>query len=207
MSKVKIFVKILLGIAFSAFVLSFLLWLIHFLNAPQGLYIEYNGTVYGNTVLGSSTGGISVPYNSSVTFTIGNSDDWGVYSVQDCIVNIVPNVDNTHDVEFTVGGHYKSSLYSAEADLSTAFCYDYDGKSIPVSSDGTFTITTVKESITELLNAVYPEGVTVDGEYLLSDYPYVAILITSPDESDTLYIPLRYSVGVDTVDIDGGIVF
>ncbi len=177
--------------------------IIYLINRPQGMYIEYDGTTYDST---SASDGVSVPYNSEITFTICNSSGWGVYSVQDCTVKIIPNVDDSHDFEFTVIGNSKPSLYSSESDLSAAFCDSYDGNGIAVSSDGTFTITTYIIDMSEILNAVYTEGVTMDGEYTLRSYPYVALYIVSPDGSESLTIPLY-------VDIDGlqvnkvGIVF
>lgn len=208
MSKMNTFLKVLLGIVVSLLIVGAVLLLLFYLNAPQGLYIEYNGTVYGNTVLGSSSGGLSIPHNSSVSFTIGNSDGWGVYSVQDCTVKIVPNVDDTHDFEFTVEGDNKPYLYSYETDLTAAFCENYDGNGLDISADGIFTITTDKKDIADILASVYGSPVVYEGEYFVSSYPYIALNVISPDGSQSLTIPLLYQAAVEGIELDkDGIVF
>lgn len=205
---INIFVKMLTAIIVVLLVLGIIGGVIYLLNRPQGLYIEYNGTAYGDTALGSSTGGISIPYNSAATFTIGNSDGWGVYSVQDCTVKIVPNVDDTHDFEYTVEGNAKPSVYSGEADLTVAFCENYDGNGLPISEDGTFTITADKNDVADILEAVYGQTITLDGEYLISVYPYIALSVTSPDGGQTLTVPLFFAAGTEIIEIDkDGIVF
>ena len=199
---INIFVKILTAIIVVLLVLGIIGGVMYLLNRPQGLYIEYDGTTYGNTALGSSTSGISVPYNGTATFTIGNSDGWGVYSVQDCMVKIVPNVDDTHDFEFTVKGNAKPSVYSSEADLTAAFCEDYDGNGLQIAADGTFTITVDKIDVADILEAVYGQTITLDGEYLTSIYPYIALSVTSPDGGQTLTVPLLFAVGVEGIELD-----
>lgn len=208
MGKFKTFLKVLLSLAVLAVVVVAVLWLVNFLGSPQGLYVSYNGVAYGNTALGSSAGGCVIPYRQAVTFTVGNANGWGVYSVQDCVVKVIPNVDDAHDFEFTVNGATRPSEYSGETDLTAAFCDGYDGNGLPVSSDGTFTLTVDELTVMDILNAVYAEGVTADGEYLLFDYPYIALSVTSPDGSETLYIPLRLGDMVSGVELDkDGIIF
>ncbi len=199
---INIFVKILTAIIVVLLVLGIIGGVMYLLNRPQGLYIEYDGTTYGNTALGSSTGGITVSYGETATFTIGNSDGWGVYSVQDCTVKIVPNVDDTHDFEYTVKGNAKPSVYSGEADLTAAFCEDYDGSGLPIAADGTFAITADKIDVADILEAVYGQTITLDGEYLTSVYPYVALSVTSPDGGQTLTVPLLFAVGVEGIELD-----
>lgn len=199
---INIFVKMLTAIIVVLLVLGIIGGVIYLLNRPQGLYIEYNGTAYGNTAIGSSTGGLSVPYDSTVTFTIGNLDGWGVYSVQDCTVKIIPNVDETHDFEFTVEGEDKPFKYSSESDLTAAFCEDYNGKGLSITADGTFTIMTNKKDIADVLNVIYPEGVSVSGEYLIAVYPYIALSVTSPDGGQTLTVPLFFAVSVEDIELD-----
>ena len=176
--------------------------IIYLINRPQGMYIEYNGTTYDST---SASNGISVSVSSgnTVTFTIGNTDGWGVYTVQDCTVKIIPNVDDSHDFEFVVGDNYKSSLYSSVTDLSAAFCDDYDGNGITVSSDGTFTITMDKSDMSDILATVYSDSITLDGEYLLSSYPYIALSVTSPDGSQNITVPLLVDFARIELDKDG----
>lgn len=199
---INIFVKILTAIIVVLLILGIIGGVMYLLNRPQGLYIEYDGTAYGNTLLGSSTGGIDVPYNGTATFKVCNSDGWGVYSVQDCTVKIVPNVDETHDFEFTVEGDSKPSEYSGESDLTAAFVENYDGNGLPIAEDGTFTLTADKKDVSDILEAVHGKSITLDGEYLTSLYPYIALSVTSPDGGQSLTIPLLFKVGVEGIELD-----
>ncbi len=199
---INIFVKILTAIVVVLLILGIVGGLVYFLNRPQGLYIEYDGTTYGNTALGSSTSGITVPYNGAATFTIGNSDGWGVYSVQDCTVKIVPNVDETHDFEFIVEGDSKPSEYSGESDLTAAFVENYDGNGLPIAEDGTFTVMVDKIDVADILEALHGKSITLDGEYLTSIYPYIALSVTSPDGGQSLTIPLLFKVGVEGIELN-----
>lgn len=199
---INIFVKILTAIVVVLLILGIIGGVMYLLNRPQGLYIEYDGTAYGNTLLGSSTGGIDVPYNGTATFKVCNSDGWGVYSVQDCTVKIVPNVDETHDFEFTVEGDSKPSEYSGESDLTAAFVENYDGNGLPIAEDGTFTLTADKKDVSDILEAVHGKSITLDGEYLTSVYPYIALAVTSPDGGQSLTIPLLFKVGVEGIELD-----
>ena len=158
--------------------------------------------MYKRQALGSSTGGITVSYGETATFTIGNSDGWGVYSVQDCTVKIVPNVDETHDFEFTGEGDSKPSEYSGESDLTAAFVENYDGNGLPIAEDGTFTLTADKKDVSDILEAVHGKSITLDGEYLTSVYPYIALSVTSPDGGQTLTVPLLFAVGVEGIELD-----
>ena len=199
---INIFVKILTAIIVVLLILGIIGGVMYLLNRPQGLYIEYDGTAYGNTLLGSSTGGIDVPYNGTAPFKVCNSDGWGVYSVQDCIVKIVPNVDETHNFEFTVEGDSKPSEYSGESDLTAAFVENYDGNGLPIAEDGTFTLTADKKDVLDILEAVHGKSITLDGEYLTSVYPYIALSVTSPDGGQSLTIPLLFKVGVEGIELD-----
>ena len=199
---INIFVEMLTAIIVVLLILGIVGGLLYLLNRPQGLYIEYDGTAYGNTLLGSSTGGIDVPYNGTATFKVCNSDGWGVYSVQDCTVKIVPNVDDTHDFEYTVEGNAKPSVYSGEADLTAAFCDDYDGRGLPIAAGGSCTITGGKVSVGGILEVGDGQTITLDGEYLTSVYPYIALSVTSPDGGQTLTVPLLFAVGVEGIELD-----
>lgn len=203
---ISAFARILTVIIVFLLIIGIVGGLAYFLKSPRGLYIGYNGTIYGNTALGSATGGITVPYNGKAVFTIGNSDGWGVYSVRDCTVKIIPNVDDAHDFEFTVEGNSKPSVYSSEKDLSAAFCGNYDGNGLPISADGTFTLTANMDSVAGILESVYGQTVTLDGEYLLTDYPFIALSVTSPDGGQTLTVPLLFKVGVERVQVDQGVI-
>ena len=169
----------------------------YFLVRPQGIYLRY-----GDKIVTEKTGGIVIPRAEEITLAIKNDDGFGTYSVTDCVVTIVPNVDKAHDFDFTVDGNEKPLAYSAVKDLSAAFTNDYNGKSINVSSDGTFKLKISVSSVSDLLKIAYPEkNVTVETDEFLSQYPYVALKIVSPDGSQTLTIPLKVSVMVDDVQI------
>lgn len=178
---INIFVKILTAIIVVLLILGIIGGVMYLLNRPQGLYIEYDGTA---------------------TFKVCNSDGWGVYSVQDCTVKIVPNVDETHDFEFTVEGDSKPSEYSGESDLTAAFVENYDGNGLPIAEDGTFTLTADKKDVSDILEAVHGKSITLDGEYLTSVYPYIALAVTSPDGGQSLTIPLLFKVGVEGIELD-----
>lgn len=206
MSKLNIFLKSLLGIVVSLLIVVVILLLLFYLNAPQGIYLIYNGKSYGSTSVDSSYG-ITLSYGETAEFTIKNSDDWGVYSVQDCTVKIVPNVDEAHDFVFTVEGG-NSYLYSSVDDLSAAFCEDYDGGGINISADGTFTISIEYSTVADILSAVYGNSVTMKNSHGLGEYPYIAISVVSPDGSQSLKFPLRWNTGVYGIHLDkDGIVF
>ena len=194
------FTKILTVILAVLLVIGLCGGLVYLLKRPQGIYIVYDGVQYGNSVVGSSSAGISVERADSVEFRIGNSQDWGAYSADDCIVKIVPNVDETHDFEFTVSGEDKPYLYSAIEDLSAAFCKGYDGNGIPVSSDGVFTISADYIYLKDMLSAVYGDEITPDDELAFADYPYIAISVTPPDGSEPLVFPLLL---VGEIEVEG----
>lgn len=195
-------IKILTVILAVLLVIGLLGGLVYLLKRPQGIYIVYDGVEYGNSVVGSSSAGISVEYGDSVEFRIGNSQDWGAYSADDCIVKIVPNVDEVHDFEFTVSGEDKPYLYSEIEDLSAAFCKDYDGNGIAVSSDGEFTISADYIYLKDMLSALYGNEVNLDGKPGLFDYPYIALSVTPPDGSELLIFPLLLVGVVENLQFD-----
>ncbi len=180
----KLFITIVvLLIVFGAVAVLYSLY--NSLQEQNGIYVEYEGVTYSST---NSSNGLTIPYCETITFTVGSTSDWGVYSVQDCIVQIVPNVNDSRDFDFVVGDSYKSSLYSAVSDLSTAF--SVNGGSITVSATGDFSIFVSKYRMSDILEAVYGETITIDEDYVLSDYPYIALMVTSPDNSSSITIPL-----------------
>ena len=164
-------------------------------QGQDGMYIEYAGVTYGSA---DSADGITISYSETVTFTIGNTDGWGNYSVEDCTVQIVPNLDDDHNFEFTVSGNHKSSVYSSVRDVTAAF--SVDGDSIAVSSSGEFSILISSCDMADILGAVYGELEAIDGDYYIYDYPYIAISVTSPDGSDTITIPLI--VDIDSIVVE-----
>lgn len=166
------------------------------LTRPNGIYIRY-----GNTVVTDKTGGIIVPYDETITLKIENSEDWGAYSVTDCTVTIVPNVDNAHDFDFTVDGNTKPSAFSVEKDLTAAFVEDYDGKGLNISADGEFLFKHSRKTVAEILSAVYGGKTIAVDNYELSKYPYIAIKIVSPDGKQTFTVPVLLHIAVDGVTI------
>ena len=150
------------------------------ITRPNGIYLRY-----GDTVVTDKTGGITVLYDETITLKIENSEDWGAYSVTDCTVTIVPNVDDAHDFDFTVEGETKPSSFSAEKDFTAAFTDNYNGKGLTISADGDFTIKYSARTVSEMLKKVKCKEVTLENDYVLSAYPYVAIQVVSPDGKQT----------------------
>lgn len=155
-------------------------------NRPNGIYLRY-----GDTVITENTGGITVIYGEPITLRIDNTEDWGAYSVTDCTVKIVPNVDESHDFDFTVGDDSRPAAFTKEKDLTGAFVENYNGKGITVSENGEFTILCSYKSVSEILQAVYGEKeIHAEADGNLLEYPYIAIKVTSPDGKQTLTVPL-----------------
>ena len=158
----------------------------YFLTKPNGIYLRYDGKIVTD-----KTSGIVIPYKATATFKIENSEDWGAYSVTDCTVKIVPNADESHDFDFTVGDDSRPAAFTKEKDLTGAFVENYNGKGIPVSENGEFTILCSYKSVSEILQAVYGEKeIHAEADGNLLEYPYIAIKVTSPDGKQTLTVPL-----------------
>lgn len=200
---INVFAKVVSVVLILLLIVGVVGVVVRYLNSPKGLYIKYGDTVYGNTQIENATGGLAVTYNETATFSIGNSEDWGVYSVTDCTVKIVPNADETHDFEFTVDGKVKPYVFSAESDLTAAFVDNYDGKGLHISDDGTFMLNSTPKYVTDILRAVYGDkAITVSGEYSVAEYPYIALSVTSPDKKQSLTVPLRWYIAVDGIKFD-----
>ncbi len=152
----------------------------------DGMYIKY-----GDKIITAENDGITVKNSATETseFTICNDDGWGVYDVTACSVTIVNNVTSTsdHDFEYTVDGANLPSTFSETTDWTTLFTAD--GGSVTVDSDGVFNLMFKYETMTEALEDYYGKTVTLGEEILLSGYPYFAIQVVSPDETETITIP------------------
>ena len=170
---------------------------VNLITRPNGIYLRF-----GDTVVTDKTGGITVPYDETITLKIENSEDWGAYSVTDCTVKIVPNVDDSHDFDFTVDGNTKPSAFSVEKDLTAAFADNYNGKGLTISADGDFTIKYSARTVSEMLKKVKCKEVTLENDYVLSAYPYVAIQVVSPDGKQTLTVPVLLYIAVDGVTLN-----
>ncbi len=170
---------------------------INLFNRPNGIYLRY-----GDTVVTDKTGGITVPQGESITLRIDNSEDWGAYSVTDCTVTIVPNVDNAHDFDFTVEGETKPFSFSDEKDFTAAFTDDYNGKGLMISADGDFTIKYSVSSVSEMLKTVKGKEITLESDHALSAYPYVAIQVVSPDGKQKVTVPLLLYISVESITIN-----
>ena len=157
----------------------------YFLTKPNGIYLRYDGKIVTD-----KTSGIVIPYKATATFKIENSEDWGAYSVTDCTVTIVPNVDSAHDFDFTVEGDSSPSSFSGEKDFTAVFTDNYDGNGLMISADGDFTIRYSARTVSEMLKTVNGKEITIENDYYLSAYPYVAIQVVSPDGKQTLTVPL-----------------
>lgn len=169
----------------------------YFLTKPNGIYLRYDGKIVTD-----KTSGIVIPYKATATFKIENSEDWGAYSVTDCTVTIVSNVDDAHDFDFTVEGETKPSSFSAEKDFTAAFTDNYNGKGLTISADGDFTIKYSARTVSEMLKKVKCKEVTLENDYVLSAYPYVAIQVVSPDGKQTLTVPVLLYIAVDGVTLN-----
>ncbi len=158
----------------------------YLLTKPNGIYLRYDGKIVTD-----KTSGIVIPYKATATFKIENSEDWGAYSVTECMVKIVPNADESHDFDFTVGDDSRPAAFTKEKDLTGAFVENYNGKDITVSENGEFTILFSYKSVSEILQAVYGEKeIHAEADGNLLEYPYIAIKVTSPDGKQTLTVPL-----------------
>lgn len=200
-SAINTFAKVLSAILLILLILGIAGALIYYFNRPQGLYILSDKSVI------TDNSDLAIEHSGKENyFTIKNAKGFGSYSVSDCVVKVVPNAGENHNFDFTVNGETHS--YSAENDISAAFCKDYGGKSIPVKSDGTFIIETDKMTMTEILQAVYPDKqITMANEIGGADfgkYPYFALHIVSPDGKESVKIPFRYYFEVVGVELDKG---
>lgn len=158
----------------------------YLLTKPNGIYLRYDGKIVTD-----KTSGIVIPYKATATFKIENSEDWGAYSVTDCTVKIVPNADESHDFDFTVGDDSRPAAFTKEKDLTGAFVENYNGQGITVSENGEFTILCSYKSVSEILQGVYGEKeIHAEADGNLLEYPYIAIKVTSPDGKQTLTVPL-----------------
>ena len=72
----------------------------YFLVRPKGIYLRY-----GDKIVTEKTGGIVIPQAEEITLTIKNDNGFGSYSVTDCVVTIIPNVDKAHAFSVTVEGN------------------------------------------------------------------------------------------------------
>lgn len=195
------FIKVLTGIIVILLILGVVGAMVYLINRPQGLYLEYNGAAYGDSLSGSASGGITVTESTAV-FKVCKSGGWGVYSVEDCTVKVVPNADERRDFAFTVAGNEQTHLFSDEGDLTAAFVEYYDGNGLDVASDGTFTLTFDEASVGELLCRKYGKTVSCEGDHLITDYPYLALSVTSPDGEQTLVVPLFLHISVEGIHFD-----
>ena len=158
----------------------------YLLTKPNGIYLRYDDKIVTDKI-----SGLVIPYKATATFKIENSEDWGAYSVTDCTVKIVPNADESHDFDFTVGDDSRPAAFTKEKDLTGAFVENYNGKGITVSENGEFTILCSYKSVSEILQGVYGEKeIHAEADGNLLEYPYIAIKVTSPDGKQTLTVPL-----------------
>ena len=182
---IKSFSKVIIYFLYALLLFGIVGLCVKLLTAPDGIYLRY-----GDTVITSKMGGITLPHNETVTLSIENSDGWGVYSVTDCKVTIIPYVDDSHNFNFSVDGQTYS--FVKEKDLTAAFTDNYDGKGLKVTANGEIYLSYPGKTVSDMLSAVYDgRTVTVDN-YFLSDSPYVAIQIVSPDGKQTLTVPILF---------------
>lgn len=169
--------------------------LAYLLSRPTGLYLTR-----GEERITDKTD-LMLKAGEETAFTVNMADGWGSYSAKDCIVKVLPNTDEAHDFGFTAAGETKT--YSAEPDLTAAFCEEYAGKGLPVTEEGVFVLETECHTMTEVLESVYGEGnVSFEDTFWLNDYPYFRLNIVSPDGKETLSLPFRVNSGVVAITLE-----
>lgn len=182
-------------------VIIMILGLVRYFQVPKGMYLNFDGEV-----VTEETDVAIQPDGSDNIFRIANTKGFGSYSVADCMVKIVPNVDAAHDFDFMLAGESAPYQYSAESDLSAAFCKEVGETGIRVLSDGTFALSVKTLSMRAILQEVYPNQTIVLEQDIqdvqFGQYPYFAISITSPDGTQTLKIPFRFNFEVVKVSFD-----
>ena len=193
--------KILTYLLIVIMITAIIAGLISYLSAPKGMYLKY-----GDTVVKENTDVAIMADGSDNVFNVANTEGFGSYTVSDCIVKVVPNVDEEHDFEFTIDGDSTVHRFSSEKDLTAAFCENYSGNGIKIASDGTFVLSTEKVSMIEILQTVYKDKkVNLDQDIKdveFGQYPYFALAVTSPDGKQNLKIPFRYYYDVVGVELD-----
>lgn len=157
---------------------------VYLITRPQGIYV-----CYGESIITESGSSIELFGNESVAeFSIKNSDGWGEYSVEDCVVKVVAYTGGANDFQFYLDDENTARLYSEVTDLTTAFVRS--GDNIEVNEDGVFELFFGYKDMRSILKKVFgadevylPDGVNI------SEYPFFAVSVTSPDGEYTLSIP------------------
>lgn len=162
--------------------------ILNLLLSSIGVYVEYGGNI-----ITSDNDGISIncTENDTAVFTI-KSSDWGAYSVENCVVTVINNIDSSsaYDFEYSAGG--KSYLYSAATDFTSMF--SEDGGGITVNSDGGFTLYLRYPDMQLLLDTYTGSAVTIDGSPDVGAYPYFAVKIVPPDNGTAIVIPFTMTL-------------
>ncbi|MCD7729840.1 MAG: hypothetical protein LUI60_08060 [Clostridia bacterium] len=210
----KTIVKVLIFAVYVLLILGIIGAIVYFIGSSEsGMYV-----MYGTQKLVSGNGGITIEWNdenNTATFQIGNSDDWGVYTVEDCTAKIVPNVNDDANFEYTIAGISGTQKYSSETDLTAAFVEDYTsygGNGFKINEDGEFTLcidSAYSDSvlgsdycIQYMLYKVYGgKEITLSSAVGISTYPYFAVKVISPDSKNSITIPFILSE-VETADTE-----
>lgn len=157
---------------------------VYLFTRPQGIYV-----CYGESIITESASSIELFGNESFAeFSIKNSDGWGEYSVEDCVVKVVAYTDGANDFQFYLDDENTARLYSEVTDLTTAFVRS--GDKIEVNEDGVFELFFGYKDMRSILKKVFgADEVYLPGEVNISEYPFFAVSVTSPDGEYTLSIP------------------
>ena len=181
--------------------------IIYLITSPTGIYV-----VYGSTNITSDNSGMVVYLaqgESELTLSLKNSEDWGVYSVQDCTLKVIPCVNSNNDFEFTVDG--ETHIFSSETDFTAAFIEDsasYDGNGLSITEDGGFSLYLVSYTekyaetvMLELLSKVYAGSeIKISEDIDILNCPYFSLQVASPDSKTIYTIDIKFAF--ETLDLN-----
>lgn len=145
----------------------------------KAFYVQIGETVY------TEDSQIELPYGSThfetkYTFASNEADKHKGYKVQ-----IVPNVTNETNFDFTVNGQIYS--FGAEKDFTSAFEIEY-GKT-------GFTINNYGLRVDKILQSIY-DGQTVTVPEIKSEKVYFNLVVSSYNEKQTIILGLRFAEGM-----------
>ena len=180
---------------------TFLTWILMLLIVVGfiGVFAKYTGgfttdfktfyvTVNGEEVFTSASGyemAVDKPLVVNVKYTLTNESQG--YSVK-----VVPNVIEGKNFGFFVDGIQYS--YQAQKDLTKGFVIDYKESSFSIAPKGT---------VTDILQAVYPNGVVEDCSQYIYENMYTLVVTSSDGESSVrINFSCIYPVGGIELDKD-----
>ena len=168
-----------------------------FNRSNEGMYVSYDDAKI------SGDAPIVLFKNETEVFQIGNSNGWGDYSVEDCVVKVISCVDDAHDFRYYVEDDNVARQYSKTTDLTRAFTSDNE---IKVAEDGSFELSFIHKDMASILRAgLEVESVFIaDEDVYISDFAYFCITVTSPDGEQIIGIPFScdYDLSKEKIVLD-----